>query len=590
MSVKLKLVAYFVLLALLPLAAAFVGFGAVLGRAEARVVDAELATSLIAVERAYEEELDAAEREARSAAMDPELQRALARADVNELQRLLETLPSLHVVVGEVEVGRRHAHAAQRRVELVPASSEPGSILAVIVASVPLDAALLDRLGRRAGLAEDAELVLTEEGRVLAGGQGPAPLVDVPHERASRISYGGSQYRALGMPLRDGGGVTLSALVPQSRIDAAATADRLQLLLALGAVLALVALVAYLQGRAIVAALASLVRMANALAAGRFDERVPEGRSDEFGVLARSFNEMAEQLQARIEEVETARRRLRETTARFAGALSATHDADQLLLAIVETAVEATHATRGILMEDGRKLVQVGRPAPARDRIELPLRTEEQEYGQLVLLGPGFSALDVGTAELLVGHASVALENARLHRIVERQSLFDDTTGLANRRRAEEVLRGELARAVRHGGSVAVVVADLDGFKAVNDRFGHPCGDSVLREFARILQDGVREIDLAARWGGEEFVLVLAGTDAAGGAHVAERARAALEARAMLTPAGTPFAVTASFGVAAAPPRGTLEELVAAADEALYEAKRSGKNRVVTAHEPALSV
>lgn len=590
MSVKLKLVAYFVLLALLPLAAAFVGFGAVVGRAETRVVDAELATSLLSVERAYEEELDAAEREARSAAMNPELQRALARRDVDELQRLLETLPSLRVEVGEVEVGRRHAHAAQRRVELVPESSERGSVLAVIVASVPLDAALLERLGPRADLAEDAELVLTEAGRVLAGGHGPAALADVPHERATRITFGGRQYRALGMPLRDGGGVTLAALVPQSRIDAAATAGRLQLLLALGAVLALVALVAYLQGRAIVSALAGLVRMANALAAGRFDERVPEGRSDEFGVLARSFNEMAEQLQARLEEVETARRRLRETTARFAGALSATHDADQLLLAIVETAVEVTHATRGILMEDGRKLVQVGRPVPARDRIELPLRTEEQEYGQLVLLGPGFSALDVGTAELLVGHASVALENARLHRIVERQSLFDDTTGLANRRRAEEVLRAELARAVRHGGSVAVVVADLDGFKGVNDRFGHPCGDSVLREFARILQDGVREIDLAARWGGEEFVLVLAGTDAAGGSGVAERARAALEARAMLTPAGLPFAVTASFGVAAAPPWRTLEELVAAADDALYEAKRSGKNRVVTADEPALSV
>jgi two-component system, cell cycle response regulator len=587
MSVKLKLVAYFVLLALLPLAAAFVGFGAVVARAETRVVDAQLGATLRAVEQAYEEELAAAERVARGAAANLELQRALATFDVGELQRLLEGRPSLRVIVGEVEIGGLHAYAAERRVAVVPAGAELGSGAGIVVASVPLDAALLERLARRAGAEAHEELVLVSEGHVVAGAGLPSRPLAIAAGAGETVDLAGTRYRAVGSPLSDGGGVALAVLAPAARISAAAAADRFQLLFALGTVLALVALVAYLQGRAIVAAVDRLVKMANALAAGRLDERAPEGARDEFGLLARSFNEMAEQLQGRLEELETERRRLREITARFAGALSATHDVDQLLLAIVETAVEATGATRGVLMEGPRKLVQVGSPGPAPDRIELPLGIDEQEYGQLVLLGRGFSALDVGTAELLVGHASVALENARLHRIVERQSLVDDTTELANRRRAEVVLRGELARAARHGGSVSVVVADLDGFKDVNDRFGHPCGDGVLREFARILRDSVREIDLAARWGGEEFVLVLAETDAAGAACVAERVRAAVAERPMLTPTGLPFAVTASFGVAAAPPESTVEGIIAAADAALYSAKRGGKNRVVTAEERA---
>ena len=132
------------------------------------------------------------------------------------------------------------------------------------------------------------------------------------------------------------------------------------------------------------------------------------------------------------------------------------------------------------------------------------------------------------TAVSLASHAVVALDNARLHRIVERQALVDGLTGLANRRQCEETLADELARVERFGGALAVVVADLDWFKDVNDRYGHPAGDAVLREFAALLQETVRDVDLAGRWGGEEFLLVLPGTDLAGGAQVAERIRVAL--------------------------------------------------------------
>src|SRR5204863_727847 len=146
-------------------------------------------------------------------------------------------------------------------------------------------------------------------------------------------------------------------------------------------------------------------------------------------------------------------------------------------------------------------------------------------FGMLTLHATDFGREERMTAVSLASHAVVALENARLHRIVERQALVDGLTGLANRRHGETVLEAELARADRFGGPLTVVVADLDDFKEVNDRFGHLTGDCVLRDFGAVLRSTVRDVDLVSRWGGEEFVLVLPGTDAEGGAHLAERVR-----------------------------------------------------------------
>ncbi|MGH3050732.1 MAG: GGDEF domain-containing protein, partial [Gaiellaceae bacterium] len=194
----------------------------------------------------------------------------------------------------------------------------------------------------------------------------------------------------------------------------------------------------------------------------------------------------------------------------------------------------------------------------------------------------------VETATALTAQAVVARENARLHRLVEEQARVDSLTTLANRRRLDETLRSELARSARFGGDLTFVLADLDNFKQVNDRYGHPVGDEVLQAFARVLEGVARESDVAGRWGGEEFALVLTGTDAEGGAQVAERARAELEAVRIRTPDGDSLAVTASFGVAASAGNAEFDALLAAADSALYQAKRAGKNRVETAgEEPA---
>jgi two-component system, cell cycle response regulator len=194
-------------------------------------------------------------------------------------------------------------------------------------------------------------------------------------------------------------------------------------------------------------------------------------------------------------------------------------------------------------------------------------------------------------ARLKTGRRIATLE-ARLRdaeRVARRLSLTDALTGAYNRRHLVDELPLELERARRHRHALSLAICDIDHFKKINDTYGHQAGDEVLRAFARLLCSSVREIDWVARFGGEEFVVVLPATDQAGALRIAEKLR--VQAESLRVPfAGHAIQLTASFGVGSIEPgwpeAPLPEALIEHADLCLYRSKQAGRNRVTGAPLP----
>jgi diguanylate cyclase (GGDEF)-like protein len=584
-SFKLKLVVYFSVISLLPFAAAFSGLEAVTDRNETRRVDGILETGVRAGLARFGEEVAGAEGRAADLARDPAFQRALARRDRRALRRTLQGRPNVRIEArGGLVLGR----VAQRSVERSVVVRGRSGRLGRVVVSLPLDDALARRVRRSAGIRRGGHVALVRNGWIAAGSGMLTGRVQTPTD-PTKVEVAHRDFRALASePLPDNPELRLLVLAPQARIDASTDWARSRIFLAMLVVLALIAVVAYLEGRSIVRSVAQVADAARGIARGRLGDRVGVRGSDEFASLGIAFNDMADQLEARLRELEEERRRVRETILRFGEALAATHDVDQLLRVIVESAVESTGASLGQLVDGDQVLIEFGEKR-GPERLEFPLAAGRETFGSLVLFGEEFSSEQRESAGWLVGHAVIALANAQRHRAVEQQALVDGLTTLANRRLCTAALEKELARARRFSEPMSLVLADIDDFKRINDRWGHPTGDEVLKMFAEALRSSVREIDLAGRWGGEEFVLLLPGTNLQGGRELAERVRRKLARKKILAPDGERIRVTASFGVAAFPELHSQDQLVAAADGALYEAKRMGKNRVAITPPTALT-
>jgi diguanylate cyclase (GGDEF)-like protein/putative nucleotidyltransferase with HDIG domain len=207
-------------------------------------------------------------------------------------------------------------------------------------------------------------------------------------------------------------------------------------------------------------------------------------------------------------------------------------------------------------------------------------------YSAALLSGDGLSTAPVihwvlVTCTLVVAGAFIGVQRAHVERLIDRLSSAartDSLTGLVNRRGFEELFETELERARRSDRPLSVIVGDLDGFKAINDRFGHGAGDRALEKLSHILQSAKRRIDTAARIGGEEFAVIAPDSDHHAAYILAERMRRQVRE----TFAQGAFPVTISLGVATFPKHGvTAESLITGADEALYAAKKLGRDRTV---------
>ena len=227
------------------------------------------------------------------------------------------------------------------------------------------------------------------------------------------------------------------------------------------------------------------------------------------------------------------------------------------------------------------------------------LKSEQETLGIPVVFLTGVSTteekirgLDLGATDYVTkpfepaelrARVRATLRTRRLLDLLSRKAMIDGLTGLWNRAYFEQHLDIEVAKARRAGQAVACIMADLDHFKSVNDRYGHPAGDAVLAQVAQLLVEGCREQDIVCRYGGEEFAVILPSTTEQKAQEIAERLRAAIALHSGKYN-GVRISVTCSFGVADVhqiPP-----SLVELADQALYLAKKGGRNRVAGLKQP----
>jgi diguanylate cyclase (GGDEF)-like protein len=578
-------------------------------------IDQQLATGVGTLGAQYASVLASGRRALANVPKSEQLQKAIVTGDKATVAQVAEqqSAPGLRVTVEQggklltppAPPGSRDIGPPQRiatdPVSTVHAYADAGTLIGA-VEQADQDILL--------GLATGRKLQLSEETTTLPPGAlalGHPFVIDVQHTR----------YRAAARQVSDSEAV---ALYPQHQLDSYARTIRLRVALLIALLLLLIGAGAALAVRSLTHTLRAFADGIRAVASGRFDQRLPVRGGDEFSQFGEVFNQMSSQLEQRIEELDSERRRVQEFGQRFGAALAATHDVASLLEIVVDSAVQLARAqgARLLVADEGTDVLveQLRRgdlgaaagllDAPVRygEGIEgralqtrqaaigdepapllaAPLVAEERVLGLLTLVGDPerpFGRDDAERVGSLVGQGAVAIENARLHRLIQKQAKTDPLTQLLNRREFEEQLAREVERAQRFGTPVGLVVLDLDDFKLINDRFGHLAGDGVLKAAASAIRQCTREIDQPARWGGEEFAVILPHTGLDGAARLAERLRQAIGERQIPTPDGRSVRVTASFGVAALPGSGTTQvELTAAADDAVYRSKRAGKNRV----------
>ncbi|MBK5306051.1 MAG: diguanylate cyclase [Frankiaceae bacterium] len=501
------------------------------------------------------------------------------------------------------------------------------------LASYRVDTALARRLQAAVGTGQVALLVGSRV--VASSGRLPADLVPGLVESPEQVSRASAQVAVLS-PAREGQPYTVVVALPQARGPGLLA---LTVAVLLGAVL-LAAGIAWLLARATTRPLEALGEAAARIASGDLDTAIEVRSRDEVGRLAETFNDMTEDLRTYVRALEASRDELQAGLSRLGDTLSSTHDLARILTVVLETAMASTRAQAGMVLMFGAarselvlevargveergvpadlrlpagqgvtgRVAQTGeiamgrlgdgagqlRPAPGEPArgsvIAVPLKSSGTVIGVLDLFdrldAETFDQRDLATIRTFASQATVAIDNVLLHDEARRLSITDGLTGLWNYRYFTMTIGKEIERSARFGRPLALLMLDLDLFKAVNDTYGHQRGDAVLVELAARVRSQVRDVDTVARYGGEEVVVILPETDEPGAAQAAERICDAVRRRPFGEPGQHGIEVTVSIGAAVFPAHGgSSSTLLRRADEALYEAKDAGRDtwRLATA-------
>jgi diguanylate cyclase (GGDEF)-like protein len=638
MSFRGRLRLFFALIVIVPMIALGVVLFALTARSETGKADAGLAAGGRVAAGVYREQAERAQPALHRIAGDRELQRALASGRAGAAERRLVELTTGAIVAGELSVrGEQAVQAGSGRAVAFAGSRLVlrGARDAVLSVSVTSASSLANRVMTLSGF----EVVVSRGGKPLAGTLPSAVrAAALPAGDLANLEVGGEDYRAkfVSMEAPAGPPVRLGVLTPTASVSENVANTRLLIAVLVGLFVLLALISAGFVSRALTGQIATFLVAARRLSRGDFQQLVPLQGSDEFAELGREFNDMSVQLEAKMEEVEHKRQELAETIRRVGDALATGLDRHGVVALAVRQAVDACDAevgralplARGAFagcavgeldgalkdvieaaerdvfairshvgpellgaLEGDERLERTRRAVSAEGEgvhaLSIGLRSlvDGPEYlGALSIARHGrpFSREEEELLEYLAGQAVVSIENASLHEAVEQQAVTDELTGLANVRAFLATMDREVERGRRFETPLGLIMLDIDDFKVVNDSYGHQQGDEVLALVAGTLREEIRELDTAARYGGEELAVILPQTDASGAELLAERMRAAVQSlQVPRVGGGGTLSVTASFGVAAMPESGLDRDgLIAAADAALYAAKRAGKNRV----------
>lgn len=504
---------------------------------------------------------------------------------------------------------------------IVPLRTATGRVAGTAVASFSLDRRRLGELRSSAGA---SELVVVVQGRPVAGTHLPSPQL-LRAATAHRWGRTGRLVTAYAAP-EPGQRFGVVLVQPAARGSGALTTIAA---VVLGAIVVAGGL-AFVLARVTTRPLDELGHAATRIVSGDLGTVIEVRSRDEVGRLASAFAAMTDDLRDHVNQLEESRDHLQAGLARLGDTLSSTHDLDRILHVVLESAMASTRASGGmlLLLNAGRDqlvlsasrglgvaldltvamgqgisghVAQTGEPVrghvdgdtaalvpapgepPDTSYIAVPLMSSGAVVGVLDLFGSaatgGFDERDLATIRTFASQATVAVDNVLLHEEAQRLSITDGLTGLWNYRYFTMTINKEIERASRFGRPLALLMLDLDHFKAVNDTFGHPRGDAVLIELAGRIRGQVREVDTVARYGGEEVVVILPETDEGGAVQAAERIRHVIGASRFGGPDEEGIDVTVSVGVAVFPRHGaTPTALLGRADEALYDAKRAGRD------------